>query len=97
MKPGIEPPWPGEDPVAVAGEPEAEPVAPRPALVVGDRLHGAHLLGARRREDGLVGIGEERAPAADVRGRPHSWPADAQAPVSTPTVCQTPSAYGCAR
>ena len=59
-----------EDPVAVAGEPEAEPVARQPALVVGDRLHGAHLLGARRREDRLVGIGEERAPAADVGGRP---------------------------
>jgi len=28
---------------------------------------------------------------------PHSCPADDHAPVSTPTVSQTPSAYGCAR
>ena len=60
----------GEDPVAVAAQPEAEPVARQPALVVGDRLHRPHLLGARRGEHGLVGIGEERAPAADVAGRP---------------------------
>ena len=60
----------GEDPVAVAGQTEAEPVAREPALVVGDRLHRAHLLGARRGEHGLVRIGKERAPAADVAGRP---------------------------
>ena len=59
----------GEDPVAVAAQPEPEPVARQPALVVVDRLHRPHLLGARGGKHGLVGIREERAPAADVAGR----------------------------
>ena len=59
----------GEDPVAVAGQPEAEPVARLPALVVGDDLQRAHLLGRRARQHGLVWIREERAPAADVACR----------------------------
>ena len=75
MKPGIEPAWPARDPVAIAADkPQAEPVARQPALVLGDHLHGAHLLGARLREDRLVGIGEERAPAAEIADRPPQLP-----------------------
>ena len=97
MKPGIEPPWPARIRSPSRVQPEPEAVARQPALVVGDRLHRAHLLGARRARARLVGIGEERAPAADVGGRPPQLPGGAHAPVSTPTVSQTPSAYGCAR
>ena len=59
----------GEDPVAVAVQPQAESIARQPALVVGDHLHRPHLLGARGGKHRLVRIREERAPAADVAGR----------------------------
>src|SRR6185437_7183174 len=50
-------------------ENQAEPIARQPALVIPDHLDGAHLLGALLCEHRLVGIGEERTPAAEVADR----------------------------
>ena len=57
-----------EDVVAAPVQREAEPVAEPPLRQVDHRLERGHLLDRLPGEDGGVGIGDERRPAAEILG-----------------------------